>query len=133
MTIQSVIISALAFVTLFEVSARAEIRESANVHFTQSVAAGTTWLPAGDYRVSLVSMQSNQAMLKIENNETRAAIFVPASRIMVPAGRTAERTEAILHVTDGKAHLATFWFEGESYGYTVIGGGPDPEAHIALK
>ncbi len=128
MTLRIGILSLAGLFGIFHNTCNAEIPEAAKLHLNQSTAAGSTWLPAGDYRISLARMQSSLAELVIENVETRTSILVPASRVYAKLGVTPERTGAVLQQQDGKTYLTSIWIEGHTMGYAIIGAIPEKPA-----
>lgn len=128
MTIRIGILGLAGIFGIFHHTCSAQTPEAAKIHLSQTTAAGSTWLPAGDYMVSLARMQSSLPTLVIENIETRASILVPAARVHARLGVTPQRTGAVIQQVDGKTYLSSIWMEGQPMGFALLGTGPEKPA-----
>jgi len=100
-------------------SARAEILETVKINLDQSTAVGSYWVPAGEYRISLAQMKSNQPTLIVERVDTKASFFVPVTRVEPKFGITSDHTGAVVRATDGHSQLVSIWIEGHTNGYAI--------------
>jgi hypothetical protein len=110
----------LALIGFFNTtSARAEILETVKINLDQTTAVGSYWVPAGEYRISLAQMKSNQPTLIVERIDTKASFFVPVTRVEPKLGLTSDHTGAVVRMADGHSQLVSIWIEGHTNGYEL--------------
>ena len=101
-------IIAACFTTLL-----AQSFETVRVHFDQTVDVVNNSLPAGDYTISLISITSEEPLVRFRS-DTGQSIIVLASRDNRAAGDEAPKTDVILDKTGSVPQVTRIQIEGSS-------------------
>jgi hypothetical protein len=101
-------IIAACFTTLL-----AQSFETVRVHFDQTVDVVNNSLPAGDYTISLISITSEEPLVRFRS-DTGQSIIVLASRDNRAAGDEAAKTDVILDKTGSVPQVTRIQIEGSS-------------------
>ena len=116
--ISSVLFGLLTMVALSSTASAQGV--AVKVQFEQTVRAGQSYLPAGNYTIRLANLTSDQPILAVESDQG-ARILIPAMRAYAPGTHGAASTEVVLERVGNELHMTKIWLAGRMYGYEIIG------------
>ena len=108
-------IASLVLIALVAVSAQAQSRNRQQLQFHAPFAfnVGTTSLPAGDYRVSIVNPSSDRSVLRFTTSDGKSTAMI---RTIDVEGWAPSKGRLSFHQYGDRYFLAQVWMAGEATG-----------------